>query len=108
MPERPDVLTLPVQGGTTVTQVDLDELAAALGTPDVQHVLHGYSFTVQDQARAILAALPDAVPVAAITGKLLHRAWLKSGRPDPLLDDDAWDGFALTVQAVAQREGLPR
>jgi hypothetical protein len=39
-----------------------------------------------------------------ITGALLHRAWLKSGRPDPLLDDDAWDGFALTVSAVADIE----
>jgi hypothetical protein len=42
----------------------------------------------------------------AITGTLLHRAWLKSGRPDPLLDTDAWDGFGLTIAALAEAEGI--
>jgi len=50
--------------------------------------------------------MSDILRTDAITGKLLHRAWLKSGRADPLLDTDAWDGFALTVQAVAEVERL--
>lgn len=50
--------------------------------------------------------LREVIPVAAITGQLLHRAWLKSGRPDPLIDADAWDGFALTIAAVARMERI--
>lgn len=49
-------------------------------------------------------SLGPTIPIAALTGTLLHRAWLKSGRSDPLIDSDAWDGFALTVQAVATIE----
>lgn len=56
----------------------------------------------QETADLIVAALaaPSAPDHRLITGQVLHRAWLKSGRRDPLLDGDAWDGFALTVQAV--------
>jgi hypothetical protein len=42
----------------------------------------------------------------ALTGTLLHRAWMKSGRADPLIDADAWDGFALTIRALAEAEGI--
>jgi len=56
-------------------------------------------------ATALAPAPSDSlVETHRITGALLHRAWLKSGRPDPLLDADAWDGFALTVKAVADIE----
>jgi hypothetical protein len=53
-----------------------------------------------------VSARPETINVEAINGTLLHRAWLKSGRPDPLIDSDAWDGFALTIQAVARMERI--
>lgn len=37
-----------------------------------------------------------------LDGATLRRAWDLSGRPDPLGDDEAWDGFALTIAAVGR------
>lgn len=65
------------------------------------------SDTDHDQDPAVIEPPPPkSIRLELISGALLHRAWLKSGRRDPLIDADAWDGFALTVRAVAEMERI--
>jgi hypothetical protein len=51
---------------------------------------------------------PGPLDVEAITGPVLARAWVLSGRPAPLIEPDEWDGFALTVRAIIETDKQPK
>lgn len=59
---------------------------------------HGLAAPAVTKTGDLRAALPE------LTGPVLARAWLLSGRSAPLLELDEWDGFALTVRAILETD----
>jgi len=86
----------------------MDGDASGRITVDAKVLADEMADLVAEWNRLAVPASEVALPLRAVTGTFLHRAWLASGRPDPLLDADAWDGFGLTLQALARVELLTR